>query len=54
MLVDRVAKVLCKAVAVEYQGYCPICEDNICTMWETFVNEARAAILEVRKADRGK
>lgn len=52
-LIERVSRVICRKAAHEQE--CLFCrEEPDCTLWETFQEEAREAISEVRKSDRGK
>jgi len=53
LLVERVSRVLCFLATGEL--VCSHCENTgDCTMWQTFENEAKGAISEIRKADRNK
>ena len=48
-MVEHVARVLCLAAASEIRGVgCSFCEDEECSMWPSFVREARASIEAVR------
>lgn len=50
LLIDNVAKAICKASRQYPQGPCLHCEDcTECTLWTTFRTEAEAAIQEVEK-----